>query len=146
VADGSPHRRESRQYQEAWDWDLIVYPDGSIRVLCFTHGCLYGGHSYKDCDCADRSRMSSPVVDDYRRPLAESPYSGGETGAARHLLVAREGTEILVLSGKHYKLAGPRMHHEGFRGASIWEVYREPEQKPEPRTRWRRICDWVAGA
>lgn len=129
------YRSDSPRYQHAWDWDLIIYADGSVRVLCLTEGCLYeseGGHFGSACECSSRPRMSSPVVDEYQRPLRETPYDGTVTGEARHLLDAGNGAEIDVLSGKTYRLRGRRAPHPGFKGASIWEVYADPMPAPEP--------------
>lgn len=144
MADGSPHRRPSPVLQQAWDWDLIVYPDGSLRVICLTHGCLYeGNHLGARCECPDRPRMSSPLVDDWGAPLYETPYDPATTGAGSHLLTARDGTEIRVLSGKTYRLNGPRLPAPNFSGASIWEVYRDDPPPPERMSRWRRLLEWL---
>jgi hypothetical protein len=139
----APYRDPSVLYQDVWDWDVIVYPDGSIRVLCWTNGCLYGeyGHIGRECDCAERSRMSSPVVDEYKRPLKEAPYYPW-AGTARHLLSVTEGSELTVMSGKSYRLNGPRVSHEGFHGASIWKVYEEKVEE-EPLSLWQRTLDWL---
>lgn len=140
----APYRDPTPLYQDAWDWDVIVYPDGSIRILCWTTGCLFEySHMGRDCDCAKRSRMSSPVVDEYKRPLKEAPYYPW-TGVAQHLLSVTDGSLLPVMSGKSYRLNGPRVSHEGFHRASIWKVYEEmdkaEEEAGEPGL-WRRILD-----
>ena len=50
------YRVETPLYQDVWDWDVVVHPDGSVRVMCTTTGCLYEkyGHMGRECDCADR--------------------------------------------------------------------------------------------
>lgn len=144
MPDGSPHRREAPRYQEAWDWDLIVYPDGSLRVICMTNGCLWENR-HPQCNCATKPRISSPVVDRLHRPLLETPYSGnGHTGDGLHLLTARAGSEIPVMSGKTYRLHGPRTPHSDFHGASVWEVYREPDPPPPfPKGLIQRVWEWL---
>ena len=139
----APYRDHNPLYQDAWDWDVIVYPDGSIRVLCWTTGCLLEySHMGRDCDCAERSRMSSPVVDEYKRPLKERAFDP-PTGVARYLLGVTDGSTLPVMSGKSYRLNGPRVSHEGFHGASIWKVYADREPEEEKRGVLQRMLDWL---
>lgn len=136
------YRDHNPRYQDVWSWDVIVYADRSIRVLCWTSGCLYDyGHMGRDCDCAEKSRMSSPVVDKYGRPLQEGyPWEG----VARHLLSVTDGSSVPVMSGKAYRVTGPRVAHEGFREASIWEIYKDPEEpEPEPPGFFYRAWEWL---
>lgn len=137
----APYRDQNMLYQDVWDWDVIVYPDGSIRVLCMASECANG--CLHRCHCAERSRMSSPVVDEYKRRLRETPYDGVLDGTARHLLGTTAGSLIPVLSGKHYRLMGPRKHHDGFKNSSIWEIYKEPEEEVEPEGFFQRLWGWM---
>ena len=143
----APYRDHNLRYQEVWDWDVIVYPDGSLRVLCMTDGCLhedrYNPHMGAECDCASRSRISSPIVDEYTRPLKEDSYGPGRTGAGRPLLGVTAGSAIPVMSGKAYRLNGPRMSHEGFKGGSIWKIYKDPEPELEPQGFFQRVWEWM---
>jgi len=132
------YRTQSPQHQEAWDWDVIVYPDGSIRVLCIASECVHKC-SYS-CDCASKPRISSPIVDEYERPLVETPYANVSTGDARHLLTTRSGSLISVMSGKTYRLHGPRVVHQDFASTSIWAIYRDPEPHP---TWIQRVTGWL---
>lgn len=144
----APYREQNALYQDVWDWDVIVYPDWSIRVLCMTNGCLYEyGHMGRDCDCGEKPRMSSPIVDEYKHPLKEDLRTP-RLGAARCLLGIVEGDSIPVMSGKAYRLNGPRTPHEGFRGASIWEMYkqevrREVEEEIRAGGFFQRLWGWM---
>ena len=86
--------------------------------------------------------MSSPVVDEYKRPLKEAPYYPW-TGVAQHLLSVTDGSLLPVMSGKSYRLNGPRVSHEGFHGASIWKVYADREPEEEKRGVLQRMLDWL---
>lgn len=146
----SGYREESPQYQDVWDWDIILYPDGTLRVICFTTGCVYSWGHY-NCDCPSKSRMSSPIVDEYNRPLKESPYYEGITESAKFLLDSTEGSEIPVMSGKTYRLTGPRdpkIHARNYAGESVWKYYEEHQRRLErelklKRSLLARFFEWI---
>lgn len=139
------HTDQHIHYLDIWDWDIIVFADHSVRILGVSSECaIHQEDSFLHgrCNCPpDRPRMSSPVVK-HGVPLKES-FRREATGAARHLLEAREGTEICVLSGKTYRLCGPRVPEPQPSGMSIWDFYRDPEEKHEKLSRWERFKLWL---
>lgn len=132
--------------EELHQWDVILL-HGEVKLIgmAMTHLPRCPREEWlPGCVCFVSARITSSIVDKWKKPLCESGYSSDPTtGAARHLLSLEDGDEVEVLSGKVYRLVGPRRinGYDGFASGSIWVVYAEPEK--EARVRW-----WVrlAGA
>lgn len=137
------YREEAPRYEELRDWDIVAV-HGNVRLIgtASTHvdGCVKQIWGSK-CQCFDRGpRLSSPVVDEYNRPLQEGrDRYDPPTGEAQHLLDAGPGTEVPVKSGKMYLLVGPRKveGHDSYALMSIFYLYPQWEEKRRPW--WARI-------
>lgn len=139
------YRMQEPEYQNVWDWDIIIYPDRSVRILGISSECAThqeDSYLHGRCQCPrDRPRMSSPVVDEFMAPIREI-FDGNMVGSARHLLDAVEGTTVPVLSGKTYRLIGPRVPQTQLMGASIWDIYRKKDEGARPLSLLERFKEW----
>lgn len=134
-----PYRQQVSLYQDVWDWDIILL-HGDVNIICMATGCLWEDDIHHDCDCMEKPRLSSPVLDRFGKRMEEGSYKGDElTGEARPLLDVWPGSEIPVMSGKTYRLNGPRKSHDGFSSGSIWLVYAEEDQPDPPPSFWGRL-------
>ena len=131
------YRRETVVYTDAWDWDIVFY-FGTLRIFSRTLACVGNGH-WNKCDCAAKKRFSSPIVDLNGRPLQAEEW--------RCLLGSNDGTEIFVMSGKTYRLTGPRHKADGYSIWLKWEEYvtrvREKQREKNPLYRfwkWLKAC------
>lgn len=143
------YREHEPVYRDVWDWDIVlVHGDVKIvgRILGHVDGCVYQEYGAK-CQCQDGPILSSPVLDCFGKRIVDSPYSGKPvTGEARPLLCVGEGTEITVMSGKTYRLRGPRKEDSaGYSAGSIWRVYALADAESEP-TRWQKFLSWIGAA
>jgi hypothetical protein len=133
--------------EELYDWDVILlYGDVKLIGMSLTHLPDCGREMYT-CQCLNSPRLTSPVVDAWTRPLRESTHEGDPvTGEARHLLALDAGDEVPVLSGKTYRLAGPRKvaGYDGFASGSIFRVYAEDVQKEPWAPWWRRVLAFIS--
>lgn len=135
-------------YEDVWDWDIVLV-HGNVKVIgtSFSHldHCAWKEYG-ANCRCGEGPKLSSPVVDKNGRQLSDgAPYSvEPKTGDGKLYIDAGPGSEIPVMSGKTYRLNGPRGHHDGFAPGSIWVVYAEPEPTPEPDpTLLDRLFSWI---
>jgi hypothetical protein len=143
------YRTGSETVREVYDWDIVTF-HGLVRVIGMTLSHVDCARQYSgECRCNDHPVVSSPVVcPNTRRRLEEAWYDGDElTGDARFLLDAKAGDEILVGSGKLYRLVGERKEkgHDSYARGSIWRVYAEPTpEPPEPQlTWWDRLMSFL---
>lgn len=140
-----PYRSATPEYLDVWEWDVIVFPDRTVRIIGVASECAIHQEDsflYRRCDCPpNRPRMSSPVVE-HGVPLKES-FRSESTGTARHLLHAEDGVKISVLSGKTYRLHGPRVPESPPSGMSLWDFYRDPEDERRKLSRWERFKLWL---
>jgi len=126
---------------------------GDVKIVGRNHahldGCIQQTFGAK-CKCSyDEPRLTSPILDQFGKRMHEDmydPLGPKGTGEARALLGCGPGSEIPVMSGKTYRLNGPRheyLESPGWSKGSIWVVYVEPEPEPEPPPRWwQRIFAW----
>lgn len=128
MGEHSIYRELAPIYRDVWDWDIVLL-HGDVKVVgnssCHIDGCAWKV-SGADCQCGDGPLISSPVVDRHGRRLNGNPYVAGKRcrdGAI--YLDACSGSEIPVLSGKIYRLNGPRGYHPNYAPGSIWLVYRD---------------------
>jgi len=141
------YREQAQIYRDVWEWDIVLV-NGDVKIIGRTHdhldNCIQVGEY--SCGCSfDTPKLSSPVVDGLGKRLEESAYSGEPTtGEALHLLDAGTGSQIPVLSGKTYRLNGPRTHHSSFTVSSIWNVY--AQHVPNSPSFMRLVLTWVGGA
>jgi hypothetical protein len=150
----SVYREAVPVFEDVRDWDVVIV-HGSVRIVGWVgshlSGCPWEEFGRK-CWCFKHARFSSPVVDSYGRELEVQPYRGSPvTDAARHLLSLGPGSEIRVLSGKTYRLVGPRRGPGRFPGdytdlgdpladRSIWIIYMEEEVLVRW---WLRIAEFI---
>lgn len=131
------YRQFASVVEEIRDWDVILlYGEVKLIGMSLSH--------FPDCtrQCFDSPIITSSVVDKWMRPLRESRYKGDLlTGEARHLLTLDAGSEVSVLSGKTYRLMGPRKvtGYDSYAAGSIFRVYIEDVQKEPEVSWWRRI-------
>ena len=144
------YRKPEPIYQEVWDWDIIsIY--GNIKILHKRHGCMWpedcSYNSCKTCDCHEILRLSSPVIDKNGRELNENHYGdpyNPYTREAEYLLPSKEGSIIPCLSGKLYKLVGPRVEDPTYKGGSIWTIYNASEPKEKAKSWVDRIIQMIS--
>lgn len=143
----APYREPAPLYQDIWEWDIVIV-HGDVKIIgrnnIHIDHCAYLTYGARPCGCEfEKAKTSSPIVR-FGRRLVDSPYKGEPvTGDARPLLTAKDGTTISVLSGKTYRLNGPRATHKTFSPGSIWKVYAEADAELEPEpTRWQRFLTW----
>lgn len=125
------YRAVAITYSDVWEWDIIlVHGDVKIVGRNYAHlnNCaLSFGAS---CTCGyGEPKMTSPILTDLGKRLHEDMYEplGPEgTGEAHYLLDAKDGDVVPVLSGKTYRLCGPRVPSDG----SIWDRLVPPDPKP----------------
>lgn len=143
------YREPEPVYREVWDWDVVIL-HGDVKVIGASAGhldhCAWETWGAK-CSCGEGPRLSSPVVDANGRKLMEGGYKGDETGEARALLGLDDGSLVPVMSGKTYRLCGPRrwQGHDSFALSSIWRVYAEPEVEAQNANFWARLLGRVLG-
>lgn len=121
----SAYRQAAPSHRELWDWDIIaIY--SYLHIVGVAAGCLYEDgdrHFGGKCDCIGRVRRTSQIVGaDGIEPPPMGAHGPVLTPSARRFLGCGEGDEIRVMSGKTYRLAGPRKMHKEYKGASIWEI------------------------
>ena len=146
-----PYREPAPIYKDVWDWDIVLV-HGDVKIIGNSHehidGCAWQAFGAK-CRCGDGPLLSSPVVDKNGRPLSDgSPYSIlPQTGEGAIYLDAGPGSAIPVMSGKTYRLNGPRGHHDAFAPGSIFLIYGENEKEevePEQGIA-ERFFAWLRG-
>jgi hypothetical protein len=130
--------------KDVWDWDIVIM-HGSVKIIGRSgehlDDCVFQQFGAK-CHCLDEPTVSSPILNILGNPMRDSAYQGEPlTGEARPLLDADNGSQIVVKSGKTYRLRGPRKEHDGYSSGSIWVVYAED---PQP-SRWQRFLSWLRG-
>lgn len=144
----TPYRDENPVYQDIWEWDLVIV-HGDVKIIGRNHvhldHCAFREFGASNCGCDfDQRKVSSPILDRFGKRMRDAPYHGDPvTGDARPLLDAGHGTEIPVMSGKTYRLNGPRRtEQDSYTSGSIWGVYAEADA-PEPTpTGWQRFLTW----
>lgn len=144
------YRENEPIYQDIWEWDIIML-HGVVKLIGHTYAhldhCVYNEFGAK-CQCMKGlPKLTSDLVDKNGRPFEEGRWEGQETGEARALLGVEEGDELPVLSGKVYRLKGPRkaVGYDSYAPASIWHIYAEPEPAGfwaslRERLPWRKIA------
>ena len=138
------YREQGVVYQDIWEWDiLLVY--GDVKIIGRNHAHLDHCSYDVPCECSfGVQKLSSSIVRNgavLREDLYE-PLGPNGTGQANFLLASRDGDTIEVMSGKTYRLRGPRVPAaDPWAGGSIW-IALTPKPEPEPGA-WVRLCRWV---
>ena len=144
------YRENEPVYQDIWEWDIVLLY-GRVKLIGHTYAhldrCVYNQFGAK-CQCMMESpKLTSDLVDKNGRPFQDGHLEGQETGEARVLLGVGEGSEVPVLSGKIYRLKGPRKieGYDSYAPLSIWCVYAEPEPKQGFWASLRERLPWRDG-
>ena len=150
TVESAIYREPSPIYKDVWDWDIVLV-HGDVKIIGNANehldGCAWKSYGAK-CRCGEGPLLSSPVLDKNGRRLSDgAPYSAlPETGDGKIYLDAGHGSEIPVMSGKTYRLNGPRGHHDGYAPGSIWLVYADPEpEPPKPLGFWGWLFSRIFG-
>ncbi len=127
------YREPEPIFSELREWDVLLVHD-DVKFIGMSHEHVdrcYHEDGF-ECDCHKKPRMSSPVVDRFGRRLSQDPWTPEAPGDGRALLDVRPGSEVPVLSGKLYRLVGPRrtVGYDSWASASIFHVYAEAPKSP----------------